>query len=97
MDRPDFYDYIFQIIDYIEKDSYICCGDLNLVLNTLIITIINQWIIIKEARNLLLRTNNSRHILDPFRERNEDIRQHTWRGTSLTQQARLDLRSFYLR
>ena len=90
-DKPEFYEHIFQLIDNIGNDSYICCGDFNLVLDTDLDyynykSIDNN----KKARNLLIQYIENQHLCDPFRECNGDIRQYTWRRTSPTQQARLD-------
>ena len=91
IDSPEFYKHVFNVIDKIGNDSYILCGDYNLVLNSEI-----DYCNYKStchninARKLLLTYIENRNLVDPFRILHGNIKRYTWRRLNPLQQARLD-------
>lgn len=91
LDKPEFFKEIFKIIEQVGNESYIICGDFNLVLDVDLDycnykSIRNN----KNARNFLMNTIKEKRLFDPFRAINGDIRNYSWRRTNPIQQARLD-------
>jgi exonuclease III len=89
-DKPEFFNEIFSLIDRIGNDSYILCGEYNLVLDTLKdyfnYTDINN----SKARDTVLIYIDQRDIVGPFREFYPTLRRYTWRKRTPLQQATLD-------
>lgn len=89
-DSPHFYESIFNIIDNIGNDTYIICGDFNLVLNPQKDYYNYKHVNNKRARDKLINFISERQLLDPYRENYPDLYRYTWRRTNPLKQARLD-------
>jgi exonuclease III len=90
-DTPLFYSKLFSLIETIGNESYILCGDFNLVLDVNIDyanykTMNNN----KKSRELLSSVINEKSLVDTFRVINGDAKCFTWRKPNTVQQARLD-------
>ena len=90
-DQPKFYENIFRLIDDINNNTFIWCGDFNLVQDIELdydnYKSINNN---KNSRSVLLNYIDQKRLFDPFRELNGNCHKFTWRRTNPIQQARLD-------
>ena len=89
-DKPEFFENIANIIDNLDNEKIILCGDFNLVLDPVLDYDNYKNINNKKARQKLLDIIEEKHLLDPFRELHPDCRRYTWRKRTPRQQARLD-------
>ena len=89
-DNPQFYTNLFEKLDYIGNDSFMICGDFNLVLNPELDYHNYKHINNKNARNYIREIIEERQLIDPFRKLNPETRLYTWRKVNPIQQARLD-------
>jgi exonuclease III len=89
-DTPSFYDNVFKIIELIGNESFIICGDFNLVLDPELDYFNYKNINNSKARNKVLELMINYSLIDPFRHQNSTAKRFTWRRTNPLQQARLD-------
>lgn len=89
-DSPSFYEQIMLLIDDFENESYIVCGDFNLVLSPELDYCDYLNVNNPNARDKLLELIEYRSLIDPFRELHPDLRRYTWRKKNPLKQARLD-------
>ena len=89
-DSPAFFDDIMNIIDDFGNESYIICGDFNLVLRPDIDY--NNYCHVNnpKAREKVLEIVDERCLIDPFRELFPNLHRYTWRKKNPLKQARLD-------
>ncbi len=73
-DRPEFYENIFNAIELIGNDSYMICGDFNLVLDPEIDYHNYKHINNKKSRDAVLKYIQTQDLCDPYRERNPEKR-----------------------
>ena len=92
-DKPTFIEHLFSAIDSFDNNSYMLCGDFNLVLDPEIDYYNYKTVGNKNVRLKLLQYIEDRQFVDPYRELYPDSKRFTWRRTNPLQQARLD---FYL-
>lgn len=88
---PLFYDRIEDTLYEFKNDSYIICGDFNLVLDPEIDCYKSYKNINNpKARMRLLEIIENFDLIDVFREQHTDISRYTWRRNRPVKQARLD-------
>jgi len=91
IDSPSFFTDIFETIERLENDSFIICGDFNLVIDPAVDYYNYKNINNPKARNKVLELINCYNLVDPFRHLNQSKKRFAWRRTNPIQQARLDL------
>lgn len=89
-DTPDFFENIMSIIDDFDNESYIICGDFNLVLYPYLDYHNYLHVNNPQAREKVMEIIEERCLVDPFRELNPELRRYTWRKKTPFKQARLD-------
>lgn len=78
---------MFSLVDEIGNNSYIICGDYNLVLDPSLDYDNYKRINNGKARLKLLNHIQNRQLFDPFREIFPDQQRYTWRRKNPLQQA----------
>ena len=89
-DCPNFFDNIMSIVDDFGNESYVICGDFNLVLHPYIDCCNYLHVNNPKARDKVLEIIDDRCLIDPFRQLYPDLHRYTWRKRTPFKQARLD-------
>ena len=89
-DSPSFYDKITEVIGLYGNDSFIVCGDFNLVINPQQDCENYRNINNPKAREKILEIMETYSMIDIFREFFPDRKRFSWRRTNPFKQARLD-------
>lgn len=89
-DDPVFYINLFKTIQEIGNDTYIICGDFNLIVDPDIDCSNYKHINNPKARNYIINKIKENNLFDPFRELHPSMKRFTWRRKNPLKQARLD-------
>lgn len=89
-DNPKFYDKIHNILDTSEDQTYIICGDFNLVLNQELDTFNYKHQNNPKATIKVKDIIEDFSLTDPFREFYPNLKRYTWRKKTPIKQSRLD-------
>lgn len=90
-DNPEFYENLTETIDLFGNDSFIICGDFNLVLNPTVdydksYKNVNN----PKATDKIIELIEELGMVDIYREQHPENRRYTWRRSNPVKQARLD-------
>ena len=89
-DTPEFYQNMYDVIEEFANENIIICGDFNLVQNQDLDT--HNYVNINNprAKSKLQDINDELSLVDPYREKYNELKRFTWRKTNPIKQARLD-------
>ena len=89
-DSPEFYIKLAEILEEYNNDTYILCGDFNLVQDQYLDTYNYVNINNPKAKDYVLTMKEDFNLVDPFRELHNQTIRYTWRKINPVKQARLD-------
>lgn len=89
-DKPKFFEQLENTITDFKNESYIICGDFNIVQDAELDTYNYSSINNPKARGKLLEIRHNLNLVDPFRQLFPDKKRYTWRKSNPIKQARLD-------
>ena len=89
-DNPIFFRDLFSNIQSLENDSYIICGDFNLVLDPDLDYFNYKHVNNIKARDSILKIIDENNLFDAYRELHPTTKRFTWRRKNPLKQARLD-------
>ena len=89
-DSPMFFSNIMSIVDTINNNDMIICGDYNLVQDPTLDYRYYKYINNKKARDKVLEIKSTYNLIDPYREFSPSTRRYTWHKANPLQQGRLD-------
>ena len=85
-----FFQKIADLIDRMNNDKYILCGDFNCILNSTLDGYNYKHVNNPKARDQVIEMLNTNNMIDPFRENFPMLKRYTWRKKTPLKQARLD-------
>ena len=89
-DSPEFYIKLAEILEEYNNDTYILCGDFNLVQDQYLDKYNYVNINNPKAKDYVLTMKEDFNLVDPFRELHNQTIRYTWRKINPVKQARLD-------
>ena len=89
-DNPKFYKNIFSLIDEIGNDSYLICGDWNMILEDKKDTYNYKKMNNPNSRNYILKKKSEKNLVDIWRVLHENEKCYTWFKKNPVKMGRLD-------